>query len=38
MKSKRSYRATTWVKHFREISSDKKRAYLAALPRRFERV
>ena len=38
MKSKRFYRATTWVKHFREIGSLLVRAYLAALPRRFERV
>ncbi|BES81034.1 hypothetical protein PABY_06010 [Pyrodictium abyssi] len=38
LKSRSFQRATTWVKHFRELGSDRKRTYLAAFPRRFEKT
>jgi len=31
-------RATTWVRHFREIGSDRKKRYLSTLPRRFKKI
>jgi len=31
-------RATRWVRHFREIGSDRKRAYLSLIPKRLEKV
>ena len=31
-------KATKWIKHFREIGSDRKKTYLSLFPRRFEKV
>jgi len=38
LKSRSFQRASTWAKHFRELGSYRKRTYLAAFPRRFEKT
>jgi len=38
LKTRRFARATAWIKHFRELGSDKKRQYLTTFPRRFRKV
>jgi len=38
LKSSRFLRACKWVKHFREIGSDRKSSYLSAFPKRFEKL
>ncbi|MHC1628001.1 MAG: hypothetical protein ACXQTI_04115 [Candidatus Nezhaarchaeales archaeon] len=38
LKDGRFLKVSKWLKHFREIGSDRKKAYLSLLPRRFEKV
>jgi len=38
LKDSKFLRVSKWLKHFREIGSDRKKAYLTLIPRRFEKV
>lgn len=38
LKDGRFLRVSKWLKHFREIGSDRKKVYSTLLPRRFEKV
>lgn len=38
LKSSKFTQVTEWVKHLRELGSDKRKQYLRALPRRFKKI
>ena len=38
LKSGRFLKAAKWLKHFREIGSDRKSSYLSTFPKRFEKL
>ena len=38
LKDSRFLKATKWVKHFREVGSDRRKTYLSLFPRRLEKT